>query len=78
MPGGTDPTTLNANMEYVTNYYLNHGFLTGLTQQQRTDGLAALDALEEVLDQDPLPTGIDTEVAADFLNVIPDMRDDLD
>jgi len=77
-PGGTDPTTLNANLEYMADVYLNNGFPSGLTTQEKQDGIEALNNLEDVLTDEPLLEGIDEDIAATVLALIPDMIDDLD
>jgi hypothetical protein len=73
----SDITDANQGMTLVGGAYVEHGFLPGLTSQQRADGIEALEDIEEALEQD-LIVCVNAQVRDDFLELIPDMIDDLD
>ncbi|MCI0632061.1 MAG: hypothetical protein L0Y44_15555 [Phycisphaerales bacterium] len=67
---------VNAGLAEVSEAFVEFGFLPNLTQQQKTAGLDALDEIGEILSDEI--EGLDPEIVADFVALIPDMRDALD
>lgn len=68
---------VNTDLSIVGEKYVDDGFPPGLSQQQKDDGLEAIDDLEEIF-SDVLPEGVDPTLVAWFDALMDDMRDDLD